>query len=413
MKRAITLLLVLTMAIGLLAGCSKANSDGTTGTTGSTSPVYTEATGTGKDDVTHKGRYTVSDEDAIAGKDVVVASIGDMTITNSQLQAFYWMTVYSFIQNNYYYLSYYNLDPSVSLSMQIYDEKTGSTWEQYFLQEAIYGWRNYAALMLEAQKENYKVPEDFQSQLDGLEEELKEAVKEGKFESVDEMLASDLGAGSSFESYKYYMDVYYISSVFFANKTGTFKVTDAEIEKYFTDNQESLKTNYKVTKDSGNVVDVRHVLITPEGGTTDSSGKTTYTDAAWADCQKKAQELLDQWKAGEATEDSFAALANDKSTDPGSNTNGGLYAGVTKGQMVAAFDSWIFDESRKYGDTDLVKTEFGYHIMYFVKSEPGWVFYSRDGVIGEKAKAYLEGVVESYETKVDYSKITIAEIKLA
>ena len=190
-------------------------------------------------------------------------------------------------------------------------------------------------------------------------------------------------------------------------------MTDAEIEKYFTDNQESLKTNYKVTKESGNIVNVRHILITPEGGTTDSSGKTTYTDAAWADCQKKAQALLDQWKAGEATEDSFAALANDKSTDPGSNTNGGLYAGVTKGQMVTAFDSWIFDESRKYGDTDLVKTEFGYHIMYFVKSEPGWVFYSRDGAIGEKAKEYLESVVDSYETKVDYSKITIAEIKLA
>ena len=31
-----------------------------------------------------------------------------------------------------------------------------------------------------------------------------------------------------------------------------------------------------------------------------------------------------------------------------------------------AFDSWCFDESRKPGDTGIVESEYGYHVMYFV-----------------------------------------------
>lgn len=43
-----------------------------------------------------------------------------------------------------------------------------------------------------------------------------------------------------------------------------------------------------------------------------------------AEAAQKAQDILDEWKAGDATEDSFAALANEYSQDPGSNTTGGL-----------------------------------------------------------------------------------------
>ena len=34
--------------------------------------------------------------------------------------------------------------------------------------------------------------------------------------------------------------------------------------------------------------------------------------------------------------------------------------------MVPTFNDWVFDESRKPGDTGIVKTDYGYHIMYFV-----------------------------------------------
>ena len=34
--------------------------------------------------------------------------------------------------------------------------------------------------------------------------------------------------------------------------------------------------------------------------------------------------------------------------------------------MVAEFNDWCFDSERKVGDHGIVKTTYGYHIMYFV-----------------------------------------------
>jgi len=121
-----------------------------------------------------------------------------------------------------------------------------------------------------------------------------------------------------------------------------------------------------------NTIDVRHILIPVEAGTLaeDDEGYEAEHDQLLADTKAKAEELLNQWKSGEATEDSFAALANEHSTDGGSNTNGGLYTAVQPGQMVEEFNDWCFDAARKSGDTGIVYgnngSYEGYHIMYFV-----------------------------------------------
>ena len=113
------------------------------------------------------------------------------------------------------------------------------------------------------------------------------------------------------------------------------------------------------------MINVRHVLVT-EGGTLDTTtGLYTYTDDMAA-AKAKAEELLAEWQAGDATEDSFAELANSNSSDTGSNTTGGLYEDVYPGQMVTNFNDWCFDASRKAGDTGIVQSDYGYHIMYFV-----------------------------------------------
>ena len=93
---------------------------------------------------------------------------------------------------------------------------------------------------------------------------------------------------------------------------------------------------------------------------------TIYSDDEKAAAKAKAEEILAEFEAGNATDDSFAALATLKSTDTGSIATGGLYENIYPGQMVVAFENWCFDESRKAGETGIVETEYGYHIMYFV-----------------------------------------------
>ena len=115
------------------------------------------------------------------------------------------------------------------------------------------------------------------------------------------------------------------------------------------------------------LVNVRHILLNPEGGTTDpNTGATTYSEEEMAAAKAAAEELLAQWKSGEANEESFIALAKEHTDDSGSAANGGLYENVYPGQTVTNFNDWCFDESRAAGDTGIVESTYGYHIMYFV-----------------------------------------------
>ncbi len=114
------------------------------------------------------------------------------------------------------------------------------------------------------------------------------------------------------------------------------------------------------------LINVRHILAAFKGGTQDNTtGQMIYTDTEKAAAKETAEKLLAQWQEGEATEETFAELAN-KHSDDGDGTTGGLYEDVYPGQMVTNFNNWCFDESRKTGDFGIVESPYGYHVMYFV-----------------------------------------------
>lgn len=102
--------------------------------------------------------------------------------------------------------------------------------------------------------------------------------------------------------------------------------------------------------DEYNTVNVRHILLSTATYGSDEAAKA------------KAEEILAGFTGGA---DAFAALANEYSEDTGSNTNGGLYENVGKGEMVETFDAWIYADGRKAGDTGIVKSDYGYHVMFF------------------------------------------------
>ena len=114
------------------------------------------------------------------------------------------------------------------------------------------------------------------------------------------------------------------------------------------------------------LANVRHLLVEFEGGTKDESGNTVYTIDEKAAAKTEAESLLEQWKKGAATEESFIELVKEHSDDTSAET-GGLFEDITpKSQYVPNFLSWSIDESRKAGDAEVIETEFGYHVMYYV-----------------------------------------------
>lgn len=213
-------------------------------------------------------------------------------------------------------------------------------------------------------------------------DEEKEAAKAAAKDAADKMLAA-YRAGEKLESLADGNE-----KATYNNNDGTTYTGDVLTEWLFDSARkdgdsavlESGTTYYVAVfhdrfRDEYPTIDVRHILIQPAAGKL-SSGDEGYEDeqaALKTDAKVQAEQILSDWQAGEATEDSFAALAIEKSTDTGSKYSGGLYTQVYQGQMVPAFNDWCFDSSRKTGDTGVVETDYGYHVMYFVGEDlPRW-----------------------------------------
>ena len=125
------------------------------------------------------------------------------------------------------------------------------------------------------------------------------------------------------------------------------------------------------------LVNVRHILAKFQGGTKDKDGNVTYSakekEAAKAEAEKLLQQFKDSIKDETdpaKIEEIFGELANKESDDQnGKVTNGGIYEDIYPGQMVEPFADWCFDESRKAGDTGLVETTYGWHVMFYSSTD--------------------------------------------
>lgn len=146
---------------------------------------------------------------------------------------------------------------------------------------------------------------------------------------------------------------------------------------------------------------IRHILITTDS--VKAEGDSEVTDEQ---VKAKAEEIYKSWKDGDATEEKFAELANQYSTDPGSNTNGGIYKNVTQGQMVPAFNDWMFDNNRKPGDSGIVKTDYGYHIMYYVGAGlKSWQINVDTALREEKLASDYEQMKTKYKVEFDETAV--------
>ncbi len=359
------------------------------------------------DDVTCKGSYTAEDEAVVSAREKVVATAGEYELTLGQLQVYYWMEFRNFMSQYGTYASYFGLDVSQPLDTQMCSGlEEARTWQQFFLEGALNSWNNYRAMAAEADANGFELTEQQRAAIDNAAAELEEAAAANGFESGIAMLHSSLGAGAELEDYVYFMELYYKANGYYAQIAQGFEPTDEQLDDYFEEHAEGYAAS-GITKDT-KLVNVRHILVYPEGADGTNLATQEFSEEAWAASEKKAQEILDQFLAGDKTEESFAALANEYSEDPGSNTNGGLYENVSEGEMVAAFNDWCFDAARQVGDTGIVKTNYGYHVMYFSGSQTTWQKYARNDYMVENATAAAKEIAAKLPMTVQYSDILLA-----
>lgn len=179
-----------------------------------------------------------------------------------------------------------------------------------------------------------------------------------------------------------------------ATKAGDTKLIKAEGDNKSTYTVYLLSTESHLV-DEPSTYDVAHILVK-----FDVEDDEEPTEEQKAAALAEAQAILDEYLAGEKTQEAFVALGEEKTDD--SNV---VYEGVTQGQMVEAFENWSLDASRQAGDTEIVETEYGYHVMYFIDHSTT----SESGVLSELFTDWIE--TEAANHNYTYKQSVIDSIK--
>lgn len=147
---------------------------------------------------------------------------------------------------------------------------------------------------------------------------------------------------------------------------------------------------YIATKMFPDSVKARHILI---GTVNPQTGEPIMEDSI---AHKRADSLFAAIKAGA----DFGALVTQFSTDEGSKDKGGVYEKIFYGQMVPEFNEFVF--TKPVGSKDVVKTQFGYHIIEVMSQKGSAPAYK----IGFMAKEILASEETINKASLEATKLS-------
>ena len=289
---------------------------------------------------------------------------------------------YSPAEMNIYYGQQYNTYANLYASYGL-DTTYLANMKDELKEGAVESLKQTIALQKYASENGIELTEEETTGIDEDLATLAESVKEGGYSGLKQYFSVAYGKGNNEDTVREYSLANSLASKVYNQVLDetTAAVTDEEVTEQYPG------------------VNVRHILVKAVAG---EDG--TFSDEAKAEAKAKAEEILAEFEAGEKTEESFAALAEQYSEDEGSNTNGGLYENVLEGQMVAEFNDFCFAEGRKAGDTGIVYGEngayAGYHVMYFAgEGDPATNETGRSQIANSKMSEWLQSLADGIEVK--------------
>ena len=371
-------------------------------------PTVTTAETLGEDaGLTDRGCYAVQDIDSPDDPRMAqtVASCGDTQLTNSDLQILFRIEYENFM----YYAPYYAMygmetpDETVPLSDQIRTED-GLSWEQYFLKSALEYGEELAAVREEGRKNGFELDAETQKVIDGLAQNLEDEAVANGFDSALAYIQDGYGTGVSVESFIRFYTLYTYANTYEQEIYNGLTCTEAEVNAFYENNPDVMTSN-GISKESATV---RHILIQPA----DADADEVSTEEEWAEAEKEAQRVYALFLE-DPTEEHFIALSDENNDAPGSAENGGLYENVIPGQMVTEFNDWLFDETREAGDCEIVKTSYGYHLMYFLGTgeSDSWYASCEELCKNDKMTKEVARMVEDNPLKVLYGAIVLDDVQ--
>ena len=415
-RKFFALILAMSLCLTFFAACGAASEEPETLPTEPTTESSEEPSiifAYGENDVTAKADYAVTvaaPDNAQMKFPVAVNAEGEPVLTNSDLQIYYWLNFYDFMSQYGSYAQMFGLNYDVPLAGQksIVEDRS---WEQYFLEMCLKQFGENYAMAMAAYGDGYTLSAEDQAVIDDMADPngdfAAEAISYG-YKSSEDYIQANFGLGMDMETYQDYMRLYYAAYDFYNSNLTRIKeeTTDEIIEAYYGEHAEALAADRILNV---NNVSVRHILVQPEGEKDVVTGE--YPEEAWLAAEAEINDIYARWQE-DPTEENFAALAKELTEDTASAEAGGLYENFHTAQMVQEFSDWSFDQSRQPGDTGIVKTSYGYHLIYFVEQTEtqGWIDLTREHYVSETISTLVQETVAAHPIQVDYSQIAIFDM---
>ena len=371
-------------------------------------------------DVTCKGTYSVTNVESLSNAHNVVATIGDAQLTNAQLNIYYWMAVNTYRAENHEIAPDWDVNLDEQLC-EITDETI--SWQHYFLRSALNTWHTHQAAVMLSENTTYPTEEAYQiiekkhqeniseetayldvlygynmdytidpqhqAFLDQLEPLLNSQAAEAGYESLSDLVKEMAGIGTNAEYLLNYAELTNKGYMFLATTSYRMETSKSDVTAYFEAHAEEYAAA-GITSDSSKAVTIRHILV---AGDSESS-------------KSKAQSYLSKWKKY-GNETYFGELAYQYSEDIATNKTGGLYHNLYEGQLTGELNDWCFDPARLPGDAAVVKSDAGYHVVYFQSAAERWYVEAERDMLIQQLCQLITTALETYPMSVDYSAIAL------
>ena len=326
--------------------------------------------------------YTVRDDHMTTElAAAVVAECGDHSLTNVELNYFFWQEYYSVL----YAFSDYVLSLAEDEEQPLYDEAT--TFQEIFLDGALSKFCQTVALVEAGTDAGFEIELPTR---ETLEEQLQQVAAGYDYVSAGAYLQAYYGSCASLDTYYDYYCDYAYAEAYKTHLRNAQQASAAEVKAYYEDEAERYAAR-EILRDEQMAVCVRAILLPA------------------ADGVESAEMVYDQWQENGADEAAFAALAQLYSQDAGSAADGGLYENIYRGQLYEELEDWCFDPARTPGDCEMVSSAGGIYLLYYVGEGdlPNWYARAQADLLEEKYRTAIEEISEACTVSSDKDLVVI------
>lgn len=290
------------------------------------------------------------------------------------------------------YASYFMPDATTSLAEQYYDEESGTTWRDYFTENAKNRLAYVTAANDAAEKEGFTLTEDQQAEL---QSELDYAIQSYSLsgtmngQNLDWVLEYTFGEGMTEKIFRENYEKA-LTAAYYAQSVGdAITYSDSELDAYYAENADELDY-FRYT--------VLPVYADAPADDSEAALKTVM-EAAEAEAKELAAQISDDESFSNVTVSYVMNHADNYGGDVANQTYNNQGS-----QLLDNMKDWMTDPSRQYGDTEVFSfggtedsSSNGYYVVMFKERNDNSYASANAYVIHVNAESVSEADFDSDE----------------